>query len=223
MSRYYESVFRENDVAVRAGAEVARVVGDGAVEAVELAGGDRVPADLVVAGIGVVPATALFEDAGLELDDGVLVDERLATTVEGVWAAGDVARYQDVLFGVRRRVEHWDDAVEQGKLAGRNLMAAPGEAERFEHVPDFFSDVFELSWELWGDPSGADDVVVRGGIEEGSFSTWWLRERRPVAVFVMARPDDEREAAEPLIRARRKVATEALRDEDRPQRPIQDD
>lgn len=212
LSRHYESVFRENGVTLRPGAVVARMVGDERVESVELASGDRLEASLVVAGIGVEPATDLFRGTGVELDDGVVVDERLATAVEGVWAAGDVARYRDVVFGGHRRVEHWDNAVEQGKLAGRNLLAAPGKGEVFDHVPYFFSDVFDLSWELWGDPSGADEVAVRGGMEDGSFSVWWLRERRPVAAFVLDRPDEEREAAEALIRAGRPIAAEALRD-----------
>lgn len=218
LSRYYESVFREHGVTLRPGVQVARMVGDARVESVELASGERLEASLVVAGIGVEPATDLFQGSDVEVDDGIVVDERLATGVDGVWAAGDVARYRDVVFGCHRRVEHWDNAVEQGKLAGRNLMAAPGEAEVFDHVPYFFSDAFDLSWELWGDPSGADEVAVRGGMEDGSVSVWWLRERRPVAAFVMDRPDEEREAAEALIRAGRPIAAEALRDEDRPLR-----
>lgn len=219
LSRHYESVFRENGVTLRSGAEVARMVGDERVESVELTTGDRLEASLVVAGIGVEPATGLFRGTAIELDDGVVVDERLWTGVEGVWAAGDVARYRDVVFQVHRRVEHWDNAVEQGKLAGRNLLAPEGEAEVFDHVPYVFSDVFDLSWELWGDPSGADEVAIRGTIESGSFSVWWLRERRPVAAFALDRPDEEREAAEALVRARRQVPAEALRDPERPLRP----
>lgn len=216
MSRYYESVFREHGVTLRPNSEVARFVGNGSVSAVQ-ATGDRLEADLVVVGVGVAPATELFRGGDLEIDDGIVVDERLATGVEGVWAAGDVARYKDVLFETHRRVEHWDNAVEQGKLAGRNLLAGPGKGEVFDHLPYFFSDAFDLSWELWGAPSRGDEVVIRGDMEDGGFSAWWLSEDSvPVAAFVMDRPDAEREAAQALIRGRKRIGRDALRDASRP-------
>lgn len=215
MSRHYESVYREHGVTLRPNSEVARFVGDGRVSAVQAAG-DRLDADLVVIGIGVAPATELFRGTALDLDDGVVVDARLATEIEGVWAAGDVARYRDVIFDTHRRVEHWDNAVAQGKLAGKNLLAGPGEGDTFDHLPYFFSDAFDMSWELWGDPSRGSEVVIRGGIEDGSYSAWWLDEGTPVAAFVMDRPDEEREAAQRLIRARQRVGADALRDADRP-------
>ncbi len=216
MSHHLESVYREHEVGLLPGSEVARFRGDGTVAEVELASGDVLPADLVVVGIGARPVTGLLRETGLTLDDGVVVDERLATCVPGVWAAGDIARYRDLVFGGRRRVEHWDNAVEQGKLAGRNLLGAE---EAYERVPYFFSDVFDLSWELWGDPRGAEEVAVRGALEGGSFSVWWLRDSRVAAAFVMARPDDERAAAEPLIHSRTPVKAEELENLDRPLQP----
>lgn len=216
MSRYLESVFREHDVALRPGSEVAGFRGEGAVAGVDLASGDHLEADLVVVGAGALPVTDLLRGTGLTLDDGVVVDEHLATGVADVWAAGDVARYRDLVFGGRRRVEHWDNAVEQGRLAGRNLLGA---GEAYERVPYFFSDVFDLSWELWGDPRGAEEVAVRGEVESGSFSVWWLRDSRVAAAFVMARPDEERAAAEPLIHSRAPVKAEQLRNLDRPLHP----
>lgn len=205
MSRHFEALFREHGVTLVPGHEVRRFLGDGAVDGVEIVGGDRhdrLQADLVVLGVGVEPATGLFDDSTLSLDDGIVVDETLGTGVDGVWAAGDVARYRDRIFDTHRRVEHWDNAVEQGKLAGRNLLAEPESAEAYDRVPYFFSDVFDLSWELWGDPRDADEAVVRGELAAGRFSTWWLRDSRLVAAFVMDRPDDERAAAEQLIRSR---------------------
>ena len=109
-----------------------------------------VPADLVVAGIGVVPETSLFEGTGLRLENGIQVNEYLETGIAGVWAAGDVANYRDVLFAKERRVEHWDNAVSQGRHAAR---AMTGAREWFAHLPYFFSDVFDLSYEFWGDAS----------------------------------------------------------------------
>jgi NADPH-dependent 2,4-dienoyl-CoA reductase/sulfur reductase-like enzyme len=177
---------------------------------VDTASGRKVPADLVVAGIGVLPATEALEGSGLRLDDGVLVNEYLETGAPDVYAAGDVANYYDVLFARRRRVEHWDNAVQQGEHAARLLT---GEREPFVHVPYFFSDVFDLSYEFWGDTAGADQAVLRGDLDGGRFSTWWLKAGRLVAAFVLNRPDDERDVAPLWIAERRQVTPELLRDE----------
>jgi len=115
----------------------------------------------------VEPATAALRTAGLRLEDGVVVNEYLEARPPGVYAAGDVARYRDLLFDTYRRLEHWDNAVEQGRHAARRFL---GEREPFVHVPYFFSDVFDLSYEFWGDGAGADRVVYRGEVSSGSFS-----------------------------------------------------
>ncbi|HMJ20347.1 MAG TPA: oxidoreductase C-terminal domain-containing protein, partial [Terriglobales bacterium] len=141
--------------------------------------------------------------------DGVTVNEYLETNQPGVYAAGDVANYQDVLFAKRRRVEHWDNAVSQGQYCARALM---GERTPFQHVPYFFSDVFDLSYEYWGDSSGADQIVHRGDLSSKSFSVWWLRQKRLVAVFTMSRPDEERELASKWIEAKQTVSAAKLED-----------
>src|SRR5205807_8009431 len=125
--------------------------------------------------------------SGIEVDNGAVVNEYLETSTPGIYAAGDAANYQDTLFGKRRRVEHWDNAVSQGQHLGRTLM---GGRKAFVHVPYFFSDVFDLSYEYWGDASGANEVVERGDFAGKSFSVWWLREGSVVAAFVMNRPDE---------------------------------
>ena len=99
---------------------------------VVLASGKQVPADFVVAGIGVTPAMELFHRTPLDTDDGIKVNKFLETSVPGVWAAGDIANYPDQIFHRRMRVEHWDNAVEQGRLAMRNMM---GKLQSFIHVP----------------------------------------------------------------------------------------
>ncbi len=109
------------------------------------------PTDFVVAGIGVTPAVELFQRTALDTDDGIKVNKFLETSVPGVWAAGDIANYPDQVFHRRMRVEHWDNAVEQGRVAMRNLM---GKIQPFIHVPYFFSDAFDLSYEFWGDADG---------------------------------------------------------------------
>src|SRR5258708_39773990 len=109
------------------------------------------PCEMVVAGIGVVPATEMLTNSGLHVEDGTIVNEYLETSQPDVFAAGYVANYQDVLFGRRRRVEHWDNAVSQGQYCAQSLMGA---RFPFMLLPYFFSDVFDLSYEFWGDSSG---------------------------------------------------------------------
>ena len=169
-----------------------------------------VGAGLLVAGVGVRPLTDLAEKAGLPVDNGILVNEFLETANRGIFAAGDVANYPDSLFGnKRRRVEHWDNAVSQGQHLARTLL---GKREPFVHVPYFFSDVFDLSYELWGDTSKSDRIVHRGDLHTNSFSVWWLSGDTLAAAFVMNRPDEERELAPEWIRSKKALSPQRLRD-----------
>jgi hypothetical protein len=110
-------------------------------------------------------------------------------------------------------VEHWDNAVSQGQYCARALL---GERAPFRHVPYFFSDVFDLSYEYWGDASVADEAVHRGDLSGKSFSVWWLQKGRAVAAFTMNRPDEEREAAPKWIEAKQIVDRAWLADESKP-------
>jgi NADPH-dependent 2,4-dienoyl-CoA reductase/sulfur reductase-like enzyme len=114
---------------------------------VVLASGNQVPTDFVVAGIGVSPSTELFRRTPLDAYEGIKVNKFLETIIPGVWAAGDVTNYLDQVFHRRTRVEHWDIAVEQGRVAMRNMT---GKLQPFIQVPYFFSDAFDLSYESWG-------------------------------------------------------------------------
>ncbi len=208
MSAFFEQYYRDRGVHITAGQSVAAFEHAAGKDTAVTASGRRLPADLFVAGVGVTPATGLFAGTALALDNGIVVNEYLETTVPDVYAAGDVANYLDVLYGKRRRVEHWDNAVEQGKHAARILM---GDRVPFVHLPYYFSDVFDLSYEFWGDSAGADQVIYRGDVTTRSFSTWWLAGKRLVAAFVMNRPDDEREAATHWIAEQTPVTAERLR------------
>jgi len=199
MSHSFEQYFSARGVRFVKQTGVRDVHSKSDAKIVILDSGQELQCDLVVVGIGVVPETGVLLDSGIELDDGVVVDPSLETNIPGIYAAGDVANYEDVLFGKRRRVEHWDNAVEQGRHCARALL---GDRQMFRHVPYFFSDVFDLSYELWGDMSGAHEVVERGDLASSSFSVWWLREHKLVAAFTMNRPDEEREAAPRMIESR---------------------
>jgi NADPH-dependent 2,4-dienoyl-CoA reductase/sulfur reductase-like enzyme len=149
----------------------------------------------------------------LKLENGIVVNEYLETNLPGIYAAGDVTNYYDVIFGKQRRIEHWDNAFQQGKHAAAIMT---GKREPFQKVPYFFSDIFDLSWEFWGDTEGAGQTIHRGNLESGSFSTWWLKDDRIVAAFVMNRPEEEREVAPKWIEKGHEVSPAALADETQP-------
>ena len=150
----------------------------GAVDAVETADGTRIDADLVVVGIGATPRTALAETAGLAVDNGVLVDEHLETSAPGIFAAGDIANAMHPVTGTRIRVQHWDNARRQGRVAARNAL---GHDEAYARVPYFYSDQFDLSMEYAGFPLAFDRVVYRGDPASGKFLAFWLADGRVVA------------------------------------------
>jgi NADPH-dependent 2,4-dienoyl-CoA reductase/sulfur reductase-like enzyme len=214
-STFFARYYGDRGVTLLANSQIAAFEGSDRVQGIVLKSGQRISADLVVAGIGVTPVTDILARTEVELENGVLVNEFLETSVQDVYAAGDVANYWDVLFGRRRRVEHWDNAVEQGKHVARVLA---GDREPFVHVPYFFSDVFDLSYEFWGDPSDFDQTIHRGDLESGKFSVWWTKGDRLVAAFVMNRPDEERELAPEWIRAKTPVDVGVLYNPARPLR-----
>jgi NADPH-dependent 2,4-dienoyl-CoA reductase/sulfur reductase-like enzyme len=212
MSTFFERYYTARGVRIVKQARVAAIEGRHRVQTVRLGDGENLSCDLVVVGVGAVPVMELLEKTGVAMSDGIVVNEYLETSSAGVYAAGDVANYPDALFRKRRRVEHWDNAVSQGQHWARVVL---GERQPFVHVPYFFSDVFDLSYELWGDAAGANEVVVRGDSNSSSFSVWWLRDKRVAAAFVMNRPDEERQAAGEWIKSNQPVSHERLSDNNR--------
>ena len=222
MSAFFQDYYEARGVNFRPQTRPVAFIGDGHVSRVRLDTGQEIPADFVVAGIGVTPAVELFEGTGLHLDNGIVVNKYLETNRNGVFAAGDVANYNDVIFQKRRRIEHWDNAVQQARHAARMMMQSDRrQPEEFIYLRYFFSDIFDLSYEFWGDTGAADKVVHRGDVNSGSFSVWWLAGQRLEAAFVMNRPDEERDLAQQWIRARRRVRFEQLPDANAPLRSME--
>jgi hypothetical protein len=124
-----------------------------------------------------------------------------------------VAEYHDVILGTNRRVEHWDNAYQQGQHAASVML---GKRTVFKYVPYFFSDVFDLSYEFWGDPEGTDTIIHRGDVENGRFSVWWIQDTKLKAAFVMNRPDEEREAAPQWIKSGVDISATRLADAQHP-------
>jgi NADPH-dependent 2,4-dienoyl-CoA reductase/sulfur reductase-like enzyme len=212
ISAFFDNYYSSRGVRIVKNTGTAALNGDGSVCSAKLSNGQEVECDLVVAGIGVSPVTESFEH-NLRVENGFVVNEFLETEVPGIYAAGDVANYPDRIFTKRRRVEHWDNAVSQGQHWARVVT---GDRQPFVHVPYFFSDVFDLSYELWGDSDGADGVVIRGDAHTSSFSAWWLKDSRVVSVFVMNRPDEERNVAPEWIKTGHKVVASRLADAGQP-------
>ena len=153
LARFLVGYYREKGVDVRPGEQVAAVNRAGSHVIVETRGGLRLVADAVVAGIGSEPNVALAVSASLAVDDGILVDEHLRTTSPHIFAAGDVARFRSRALGATMRVEHEDNAITMGRAAGR---AMAGNTTPYEHLPFFYSDLFDIGYEAVGvlDPRG---------------------------------------------------------------------
>ena len=172
----FADLHREHGVDMRLDVSVGGVekAGDGVRLILDV--GDPVEADLLLVGIGAVPDVKLAEDAGLDVDNGVLVDAALRTSAPDVFAAGDIANAEHPVLGRRIRVEHWDNAIEQGKAAARSML---GEDVSYDRIPYFFTDQYDLGMEYVGniDPGSADDVVVRGDTTgDRVFQAYWIKD-----------------------------------------------
>jgi NADPH-dependent 2,4-dienoyl-CoA reductase/sulfur reductase-like enzyme len=183
VAQVFADLHVEHGVDLRTGVRVDGVDKDGSRAVVRLGDGGRVEADVLVVGVGVVPNVALAETAGLETDDGVLVDEHLGSSAEDVFAAGDIANAMHPVLGRRIRVEHWDTAIEQGRTAAHGML---GHDVVYDRLPYFFTDQYDLGMEYVGSvgPQGYDDVVVRGDTGDAggrTFTAFWLSGGQVVA------------------------------------------
>ena len=157
LSRWLVDYYRDKGVTVRLGERVSRVGMRGARLEVGSDGGEPVVADAVVAGLGIEPEVGLARQGGLAVSDGVEVDEQLRTSRGEIYAAGDVANFHNPALGKRTRVEHEDNANTMGETAGRNMAGA---GIRYDHLPMFYSDLFDLGYEAVGDVSSRHETVV---------------------------------------------------------------
>jgi 3-phenylpropionate/trans-cinnamate dioxygenase ferredoxin reductase subunit len=204
--RFFQQLLESHGVTIHGRDELERFEGDGRLAKVITKGGLQLPAEAVVIGAGVTPDVQLARGAGLQLGEsgGVRCNAQLQTSADGVFAAGDICEYDSPLHGAPLRIEHWDVAFNHGKTAALNML---GRGVPHETVPYFFSvlgDWAEL--EYVGPAREWDEEIVRGSPAEGSFTTWYLRDRRIVAALTVGRSDD-------LDHARRLLAGRPVLDE----------
>ena len=167
----YRAIHADNGTRVMMETGVDAFEGDTAVERVRTSAGDALECDFVVVGVGVEPRTELAREAGLTVDNGVLVDEHLQTSAPAVYAAGDVANAYHPFYGERVRIEHWSNALNQGPAAARNML---GRANPYDRLPYFFSDQYDTGMEYSGFARAWDRVVFRGEPASREFIAFWL-------------------------------------------------
>ncbi|MCW7987674.1 pyridine nucleotide-disulfide oxidoreductase [Streptomyces platensis subsp. clarensis] len=181
VARIFAKLHTDHGVELRCGTQVAEITGTGgAVDGVRLADGSLIGADAVIVGVGITPNTEPAAAAGLKVDNGVVVDERLCSSHPDVFAAGDVANAYHPVLGRHLRVEHWANALHQPQTAARAML---GQDVRYDRLPYFFTDQYDLGMEYTGytGPEGYDQVVFRGDTEAREFLAFWLSGGRVLA------------------------------------------
>jgi 3-phenylpropionate/trans-cinnamate dioxygenase ferredoxin reductase subunit len=186
VSAFYEQVHRAAGVDLRTGVQADRLVLDASsrVAQVHCSDGDEVATDIVIAGIGLLPNTELAAAAGLRVDDGILVDDSSRTSDPAIFAAGDCTRFMSPLYGRSLRLESVPNALEQARCAAATLC---GQERRHDGVPWFWSDQYDLKLKMVGLAQGHDRVVLRGSVAQRSFSAFYLKSTRVLAVDTVNR------------------------------------
>jgi len=209
---FYRDVHRDHGVELMLGEGVEAFEGDGAVQRVRTTAGRVIECDFVVVGIGAAPRVELARGAGLEIDNGILVDEKLQSSAPNVFAAGDVARAMHPFYGERIRVEHWSNALNQGPAAAHAML---GEPVSYGEIPYFFSDQYDVGMEYSGYAPKWDEVVFRGDPAQGEFIAFWLRDGCLLA-GMNVNVWDVNEHVQALIRSNQQIDVAALTDTDTP-------
>ncbi len=188
VGRYFHELLASKGVEIFGGEELDAFLGEGRVRAVRTKSGREIECGAVVIGAGVHPETMLAERAGLEVENGMVCDAKLETSVEGIFAAGDACSYHSEVHGRRLRVEHWDVALQQGQHAAGAML---GDDEPYRVVPYFFSDLADwTSLEYVGPAAGWDELVWRGDRDAGEFSVWYLDGGKVAAALSVGRSED---------------------------------
>ena len=212
ISAFYEQAHRRRGVKFITGVGVQALEGGERIEAVLLSDGQRLPVDVVIVGIGIIPNTELAAAAGLEVNQGIVVNAEARTADPAIFAIGDCAFHENVFFGRSLRVESVPHAMEHGRTAAAAICGKPA---AYAAVPWFWSDQFDLKLQMVGLSEGFDSMVVRGDLAAESFCVFYLREGVVLSADAVNRPQ-EFATAKQLVGLRMKVPEDLLRDESQP-------
>ncbi len=185
VSVFYEALHRDAGVELRLGATVEGFVGGDALEGVKLTGGEVIDCAAALVGIGAVPEVTLAAEAGLEIANGVVVDEHARTSDPDIWAAGDCTNFPSPRYSRRMRLESVPNAIEQAKAAGANMA---GGAVVYDALPWFWSDQYDVKLQTAGLMEGFDNMVVRGDPQIKRFAVWYLKDGKALAVDAINDP-----------------------------------
>ncbi len=208
IGRFYADVHAGHGVELVLGDGAAAFEGDGTVSRVRTESGRIIECDFVAVGAGAMPNVEIGQRAGLDTDNGILVDPSLESFAPNVFAAGDVANHWHPFYERRVRVEHWANALNQGPAAARSML---GSSEAYDELPYFFSDQYDVGMEYSGLSEPEDTVVFRGDRDGGEFIAFWLRDGA-VTAGMNVNVWDVNEHVQALIRSRRQVDVTALTD-----------
>jgi 3-phenylpropionate/trans-cinnamate dioxygenase ferredoxin reductase subunit len=208
IGRIYAAIHRDHGVDLRTGEGVDSIEETEGGVLVRTTKGNAVEGDAVVVGVGIQPNVELAEAAGLELSNGVAVDEYCRTSAEGVFGAGDIADHFHPVFGRRIRVEHFDNAIKHGAAAARNML---GREEPFDDPHWFWSDQYEYNLQYGGFAKEWDNLVVRGSLDDRDFVAFFLQDGVVLAALGVNRGRDVRRAMK-LVKARARPDPAKLRD-----------
>ena len=207
----YRDLHAEHGVDLHLSTHIEAIVGDHAAQGVRTTDGAVIEGDLVVVGVGVSPRDELARDAGLTLENGIVVDEFLRTSAPDVFAAGDVAATWNPMYNKRIRMEHWANALNQGQTAARNMLSPDGLGTAYTKLPYFYSDQYDLGMEYNGYASDWDKVVLRGSTSAREFLAFWVKDGRVLA-GMNANVWDQGDAIKALVRGGGAVDPDRLAD-----------
>ena len=210
LGRIYAEIHRDHGVQLHTGEAIERFEGSGRVERVVGSSGRTIDCNFVVVGVGIEPATELAEAAGLEVGNGIMVNELCETSAADVYAAGDVANFHHPLLGTRLRVEHWSNAQNQGVAAAKNML---GRREAYADIPWFWSDQYGLNMQYVGHATRWDEIALRGDVAARSFTAFYIDGGRLQAALAVNRHRDIRPSRE-LIRSGAPVKPDMLSNEE---------
>jgi len=210
IGRIYAEIHREHGVDLRTGEGVDSIEKTNGGVLVRTTQGAEIEGDAVVVGVGIMPNVELGESAGLKIDNGIVVDEFCRTSVDGIYAAGDVANHFCPVFGRHIRVEHFDNAIKHGSAAAHSMM---GGTEAYDDPHWFWSDQFEHNLQYAGYAAEWDELVIRGSTEDRSFVAFYLKDGVVLAALGLNRGKEVRRSMK-LIRERAKPDPKLLRDDD---------